>query len=406
MNRHIFAGFVSVLAVMSGGVVSNAQPPSKDDARRILGPRGGTILVYEIDRKVPDLPAPRAVDVLVNDLTSRITPNSLYDVTIRKSEKDRLEIILAVKGKEPVAKEQLADGLKRIKLQLAKLGLLEFSVVANSVDDKAAVEDARKLINSGGPEIKKASEEAQVAGLPPPAPRNGGLAGEPKVYDIVMNQNAKSRVSYRWVELSERQMRGLNLDHAAKDDPKRNETWKAAAKVRGQATTLPVADQPDWHFFQGALFYSRECSNRNLPDDERRTKPIDYFVLVRNPEIVDGKQASTIDGSCLKEASKTVVDDRPTLTFQLNAKGADLLGNLTRKNVSTVEVRRHLAIILDGAVMSSPTINSEIRTDGQISGGFTVQQVDEMLAILRAGRSVVTLRPHPVSEITIEPATK
>ena len=114
MHRRIVTGSgvpsLCFLAVLSFGIPADAQPPSREDASRILGPKGGTILVYELDRsKVPGPPAPRAVDVLVNVLNDRFGPNSSYDITIRKADKDRLQFILAVKGKQPVSTETLAE---------------------------------------------------------------------------------------------------------------------------------------------------------------------------------------------------------------------------------------------------------------------------------------------------------
>ena len=80
----------------------------------------------------------------------------------------------------------------------------------------------------------------------------------------------------------------------------------------------------------------------------------------------------------------------PTVHFQFNNAGGELFGNITRKNVSettggpdNTKPRRHLAIILDGLVMSAPTINSEIRSQGQISGNFTQKEVDQLVNILR-----------------------
>jgi SecD/SecF fusion protein len=68
------------------------------------------------------------------------------------------------------------------------------------------------------------------------------------------------------------------------------------------------------------------------------------------------------------------------------------------------QVRRHLAIILDGLVMSAPTINSEIGRQGQISGNFTQQEVDSIVSLLRAGALPVRLKAQPVSETTVAPA--
>src|SRR4029079_6031385 len=123
---------------------------------------------------------------------------------------------------------------------------------------------------------------------------------------------------------------------------------------------------------QGALFYSRECQNRNLPEEERRNKKIEYFVLARNPEIdpddpQQERETPKIDGSYLVRANAGHGNDmRPVVEFEFNAEGGRLFGTLTRKNVpegtgpDDSQTRRHLAIILDGLIMSAPTINSEI----------------------------------------------
>src|SRR5262249_36236952 len=62
-----------------------------------------------------------------------------------------------------------------------------------------------------------------------------------------------------------------------------------------------------------------------------------------------------------------------------------------------------LAIILDEFIVSAPRLNEPIRTDGQISGRFTKEQVDDLVRILRAGALPATLKKDPVSENTIGP---
>ncbi|MCI0379189.1 MAG: protein translocase subunit SecF, partial [Gemmataceae bacterium] len=163
---------------------------------------------------------------------------------------------------------------------------------------------------------------------------------------------------------------------------------------------------------QGALFFTRKCEDRNQPDEERRRKEWEYFVLTRDPEIDPAdptKKLRTpkLDGSYLVRAQADNQDLRPAVAFTFNTAGGELMGNITRKNVPSgsgseeSQVKRHLAIILDGWVMSAPTINSEIRTHGQISGSFTQKEVDGLVNILRAGQLPATLKQQPVSENTM-----
>ena len=61
------------------------------------------------------------------------------------------------------------------------------------------------------------------------------------------------------------------VDTAARTDPSRNAAWHFAFVNRNKAAQLPeVAGQTDRYLLQGSLFYSRECKDRNLPEEERR----------------------------------------------------------------------------------------------------------------------------------------
>jgi hypothetical protein len=256
---------------------------------------GGTVLVYRMIPKrhgFPDL----------DSLKQLIDPKGLYQITVRATGNDRIEIILPRKGKQAVGKDLTSKDINRIKRLVSRAGLLEFRILANSEDDKAAIENAMTLMNSGTPEVNKALEQTQLEGLPPLVPRTQGLAGDPKVYALVLTKGAKSRVTYSWVELGPPELRHLKLDTASRADPKRTETWKEAAKFRGKATTLATPGGTGQKLLQGALFYSRECKDRNLPKEERAEKHFEYFVLARNPEInpVTGKETARIDGSYLQ----------------------------------------------------------------------------------------------------------
>lgn len=84
------------------------------------------------------------------------------------------------------------------------------------------------------------------------------------------------------------------------------------------------------------------------------------------------------------------VEPRPVVDFDLNARGGELLAALTRKNVPSTNdgitpVKRHLAIILDGLVLSVPTVNSEVSSKGRIDGNFLEEEIDSLVNILNAG---------------------
>ncbi len=73
-------------------------------------------------------------------------------------------------------------------------------------------------------------------------------------------------------------------------------------------------------------------------------------------------------------------DNEPVVNFQLNPQGGARFGRLTGQNIG-----RPFAIVLDDAVISAPVIRAQIFSEGQISGGFSVEESDELSLLLRAG---------------------
>jgi SecD/SecF fusion protein len=379
--------------------------PPKPDFDKV----GGTILVYEIDRGHDD----KEPDAALTAEMAQSLERRVDFAWVRPLDKGRVEIRIPRSG------EKHEDDVLRVKELVAKTGLLEFRILANSVDDKEAIKDAREMINvraENDAALQKELKKLQEKGLPPPGPRKIG-AKEPTVYEIQLAKNNKSQVTYSWVELGPQERRMLNLDNAAEKDPERNKTWLEAKKFRDKATTLKdPSSAADRLLLQGALFFSRKCEDRNLPETDRKIKGVEYFVLARDSEIdpkqpenlpVEKRRTPRIDGSRLSSAMVgTDSNNIPVVYFTFNAAGGDLFANFTRKNIPSgnpeeSRVKRHLAIILDGQIMSAPTINSEIRQQGQISGSFTKKEVDNLANILRSGALPALLKPLPVSETEV-----
>lgn len=71
----------------------------------------------------------------------------------------------------------------------------------------------------------------------------------------------------------------------------------------------------------------------------------------------------------------------PIVSFQFNTSGARRFAQATSENVGLP-----FAIVLDNEVISAPVIREPITGgQGQISGGFTVQQANDLAILLRAG---------------------
>jgi preprotein translocase subunit SecD len=71
---------------------------------------------------------------------------------------------------------------------------------------------------------------------------------------------------------------------------------------------------------------------------------------------------------------------RPLVTFRLSPEGGELFEKITSAHRG-----ERLAIILDQRVHSAPTLQSTIRTDGQITGQFTPREAADLATVLRSG---------------------
>jgi protein-export membrane protein SecD len=76
-----------------------------------------------------------------------------------------------------------------------------------------------------------------------------------------------------------------------------------------------------------------------------------------------------------------------TINFQLTGAGSDKFYEYTRTHIG-----QPMAIVLDGRVLSAPTINAAIRDSGTISGAFTKEEADSLAVQMRYGALPVPLK--------------
>ena len=93
------------------------------------------------------------------------------------------------------------------------------------------------------------------------------------------------------------------------------------------------------------------------------------------------RRVAAVTGRDLRNARPSLDENnQPAVSFSLNREGARKFGRVTGENIG-----RQLAIILDGRVVSAPTIQSRITAEGQITGAFTQQEVQDLALVLRSG---------------------
>ena len=111
------------------------------------------------------------------------------------------------------------------------------------------------------------------------------------------------------------------------------------------------------------------------------------FYLVRRQAVVTGRD--------LKSAHAGLGElGEPNVRFALKPRGAEALERETARSFG-----RRLAIVLDERVISAPTIDGVVGMEGQIRGGLTAAEADEMAALLRAGALPAKMRY--IQELTV-----
>src|ERR1700722_11541069 len=122
-----------------------------------------------------------------------------------------------------------------------------------------------------------------------------------------------------------------------------------------------------------------------LPQQQGGTLPVEKRVMVSGEDLVDAQPG---------------FDSRsgePDVNFRFNLRGGQRFGQVTSDNVG-----RPFAIVLDGKVISAPRILGPITGgSGQITGNFTVAQANELAVLLRAGALPAKLTT--VEERTVGP---
>lgn len=126
-----------------------------------------------------------------------------------------------------------------------------------------------------------------------------------------------------------------------------------------------------------------------------------YVLLWNTPERSLTRQQTGWELS----SAKGIPDSQgfPAVGFEMNARGAKLMGDLTGNNI-----KRRMAILLDGSIYSGPpNIQSKISGSGIITGGrggFSQGELKYLVRTLGAGSLSAQLSPEPISERTIGPA--
>jgi len=123
-------------------------------------------------------------------------------------------------------------------------------------------------------------------------------------------------------------------------------------------------------------------------DSEAGRAPAGSMIVENDRPGADGRREKTavqrrvaVSGENLTDAQPSFNNGEPVVSIRFDAVGARKFGEITTENVG-----KPFAILLDNRVISAPNIREPIiGGSGIITGGFTVQAANELALLLRAG---------------------
>lgn len=98
---------------------------------------------------------------------------------------------------------------------------------------------------------------------------------------------------------------------------------------------------------------------------------------------VEGSDKAKLEGDGVQQASQDYDDrGRPAIKMLMTKQGERIWGDLTTNNVG-----KPIAIVLDNIVYSAPNVNGPITSGtSEISGSFTIQEAQDLANILQSGK--------------------
>jgi len=131
--------------------------------------------------------------------------------------------------------------------------------------------------------------------------------------------------------------------------------------------------------------------------------PEDLEIVKTNPRRLDKgfyvlKAATVVPGKDLKSARRAQDEyGAPAVGFSFNSQGSVQFEKFTAANIG-----KQLSIVLDDRIESVATIQDVISGDGIIHGRFTIDEVDDIVLVLRSGALPAPLKY--IEERTIGPS--
>ncbi len=288
-------------------------------------------------------PLPQAKDIIPN-LVQRVNPSGTKEIMIRALGADKIEVTI------PSTNLQDADNIWK---RLVEAGKLEFRIVAEAQKNAAEFDLARQLAADGSRKREVKNTEGET------------VAKWTSIASVVPPQNDPTRL--------------MPLKHV----PSANNL------VRDKSSGRVI----NYQEFSGVLTGDMDEAAANLAVWCSRNNIRTLQVLMLEPP-----KEKAVNGIHLSSVSNGTDDKgRGCVYFKTTSAGTSMMGSFTAINKN-----RPMGIVVDDQLHSAPNINEAIYGNGQITGQFTPEEVEELVIKLKSGKLEVALNKAPISKDFIE----
>lgn len=317
--------------------------------------KGGVILVYEVNEIETEQLRRGSrgnewnMGQLIAVLTRRLNPTGLKEIIVRPFGPKQVEIVVPEVDQQEIA---------NIEELIRTGGVLQFMIVASDDRDTELFEAARRQSE------RKGEERLSRAVIDPESRK-----------EVTGKDGTERQIGY-WAKLAHEQ---------GEDSPYRAVETITNGFLRDSRTGEIIELAPDqkrsFASPNGQAFFDAYLKQRG-------TTGVDV-LMVYDPEFA-------IRGDDLNSSLTYAGRDesfRPAIHFAMRTEGSHKMGYVTQENL-----QRKLAIIFDQELLSAPVIQSKITDNGQITGNFTVEEVDFIVGILKSGSMPVVMQKNPLSK--------
>jgi len=341
MPNHAMAFSWIMLAIIATGIVLAT-------GQLKLGPdiKGGTNLIYQIDQSTVGNSGTRVSSRdFIAPLQNRINPSGMNESVVRPAGDDKIEIIIA--DVDPTEIEE-------VKRKITNAGILQFRIVANLNDHEELIKTARTQAENLSTDIRlrrevmlpnKTTGEPEVSGVWRTLGRSADQSGATEVQGYVPGDTIRNART------------GEILNPVLTGRPNDFEFWLQSQKIQDVDVLLAL---------------------------QKNGTP---YIEVNGADLSRAKVEISKNGGYL-------------VSFVMTTGGAEKMLKMTIANQPDTNTgfKRRMAILLDGIVLSAPSLNSPIRGEGQIEGNFTLKDVEFLVQILNSGSLPGAISKQPISE--------